>query len=159
MPRSLITFFVGEQTYGLPLLTVGEFCPSYDVTPVAGVDARVRGVTHLRGVSTVILDMRKILRVPPRRADEPSESILILPEPLLCNDAIVGGLATYDEPVILEVDSLDKIVDLSADFKHPTPSHLEEPFYDGIYETGHRDLIALNLGELIRFLEKDFHEV
>ncbi len=155
----LITFFVGEQAYGLPLLTAGEFCPTYEITPVAGVDERVRGVTHLRGVSTVVLDMRKILRVPPRAADLPGESILILPQDELCHDANVHGLATFGEPVILEVDALDKIVDLSADFKHPTPSHLEEPFYDGIYETGQRDLIALDFGELIRFLEKDFHEV
>jgi len=159
MTQRLITFFVGDQVYGLPLLIVGEFCPTYEITPVAGVDERVHGVTHLRGVSTVVLDMHKVLSVAPRSKDATSESILILPESQLCSDAIGLGLTTYDEPIILEVDALDRIIDLSSSFKHSPPAHMNEPFYDGIYETGNRDLISLNLGELIGFLEKDFQEV
>jgi len=158
MQQKMITFWVGGQMYCLPLLMIGEFCPSHTVTPVAGVDARIRGVAHLRGASTAVLDMRRIFGLKPREVSTPTDTMLVLAQADLCEEAQRSQLVTFEEPVILEVDTLAEIVTLDDSKMHATPAHLDEPFYLGVYATPDRDLIALNFSKLISFLALDFQE-
>lgn len=159
MKQRQITFRVGQQTYCLPLLMVGEFCPTYAVTPVAGVDERIHGVAHIRGASTVVLDMRRVMQMPHVVVSDRPESMLVVPQEGLCPEANRLGLQTYEEPVILEVDGLIEIVTLDEADRHPTPAHLDEPFYRGVHDTRGQDVIELDYAELIQFLARDFQEV
>jgi chemotaxis signal transduction protein len=155
MQQQMVTFSVGEQMYCLPLLIVGQFCPVHTLSTVPGVDERIRGVTHLRGISTVVLDMRTVFRQNAGVAADRSDSILVLAESDLCPHAREQALKTYHEPVILEVDELGDILSLDQTAMHPTPAHLHEPFYRGVYDAEHYNIIALDFAEIIGALIQD----
>ena len=44
-----LTFSLGTETYGMPILSVKEIIGMTDITPMPGMPAAVRGVINLRG--------------------------------------------------------------------------------------------------------------
>ena len=56
-----LTFALGAQEYGLPLLRVREIMAMMDVTPVPLMPSYVRGVMNLRGKVIPVVDLRRKL--------------------------------------------------------------------------------------------------
>jgi chemotaxis signal transduction protein len=158
MKERLITFWVGEQIYGMPLLLVGEFGPSMQITPVESVDKRISGISHLRESSAVVLNMRKVLKTSGSTEKSASELIYVVPQDMLCKEAHSRNLTSFAEPVVLEVDRLGNIIDCDRNEMHPTPAHLNEDFYDGVYDVESGDLILLNFTKLIDCLLYELNE-
>jgi len=152
MKERLITFWVGEQIYGMPLLLVGEFCPSMQITPVEAVDDRILGISHLRETSAVVLNMQRVLHKTEHSSSPLKDMIYVVPHASLCDEAQAQSLKSFDEPVVLAVDRLAEILDVDPSLMHPTPAHLSEDFYDGVFDTEGGDLILLNFSKLIDFL-------
>jgi len=159
MRDRLISFWVGEQIYGMPLLLVGEFCPSMQVTPVAAVDARISGISHLRETSAVVLNMHKVLKTTGQSQIASPDMIYVVSQNCLCEEALSKKLISYEEPVVLEVDRLASIMDVDPGEMHPAPAHLSETFYDGVFDTDAGDLILLNFPKLIECLLSELNEI
>ncbi len=158
MRQRIVSFWVGEQIYGVPLLIAGEFCPSMKISPVDAVDHRITGISHIRESSVVVLSMQKVLRAFAPKCNHEKDTIYILPQESLCEEALARRLTSFEEPVVLEVDRLESIMDVDADDLHPTPAHLSEDFYDGVFDTAHGDLILINFTKLIDYLLTDLNE-
>lgn len=154
----LITFWVGEQIYGIPLLLVGEFYRALETTHVDAGDHRIRGITHLRGGSAVVLNLRAITGADDCESSN-GDMIYIHAEEFLCEEAKSQNLRSFEEPVVLMVDRLDAIHDVHPGEIHPTPAHLNDDYYLGVTESKHGDLIILNFNQLIHCILSDVQEL
>ncbi len=78
------TFYLGEQTYGLDILSIQEIVRLPDITPVPDTPAFVAGLMNLRGQIVVAVDLRKLFGLPPLpRSQAPINIILSSKEELL----------------------------------------------------------------------------
>jgi purine-binding chemotaxis protein CheW len=55
---SYLTFTLGEESYGLPVLNVREIIRLCPITPVPRMPAHVKGVINLRGTVIAVFDLR-----------------------------------------------------------------------------------------------------
>lgn len=53
-----LTFKLGRESYGIPVVQVREIVRMTDITPVPCMPAHVKGVINLRGKITPVLDLR-----------------------------------------------------------------------------------------------------
>ena len=156
MNQRIFTFWVGEQIYGMPLLLVGEFCPSMQLTPVEVGDQRVPAVAHVRGITAVVLDMNQVLGSSVKsKVSASKDRIYILSQEQLCEEALKRNLTSFQESVVLEVDRLENILEVDLQELHPTPAHLDEDFYQGVFETPNGDVILLEFTKLIECIISD----
>lgn len=54
-----VTFFLGTEEYGLPILAVREIIGMVEITPIPQTPTFVRGVVNLRGNVIPIIDLRR----------------------------------------------------------------------------------------------------
>ena len=160
MIQRIFTFLVGEQIYGMPLLLVGEFCPSMQLTPVEVGDQRIPAVAHVRGITAVVLDMNQVLGSSSQsKLQTVKDRIYILAQDQLCEEAIKRNLTSFEESVVLQVDRLENILEVDLQELHPTPAHLDEDFYHGVFETPNGDVILLDFTKLIECIVTDLKKV
>ena len=57
-PGKYLTFALGDEEYGLPVLKVREIIKMMDVTAVPQVPVHIRGVINLRGKVIPVIDLR-----------------------------------------------------------------------------------------------------
>ena len=74
---SVLVFSLGQETYGIAISDLVEVLPSTKCTPVPRAPAEIAGVINLRGELRSVIDLRRLLSLPPA-ADEPVSCILML---------------------------------------------------------------------------------
>ena len=57
-PGKYLTFTLGDESYGVPVLAVREIIRLCAITPVASMPPHVRGVINLRGKVIPVVDLR-----------------------------------------------------------------------------------------------------
>lgn len=57
-PGKYLTFLLGRESYGLPVLKVREIIRLVEITPVPHMPAYVKGVINLRGKLVPVMDLR-----------------------------------------------------------------------------------------------------
>jgi purine-binding chemotaxis protein CheW len=57
-PGKYLTFLLGHESYGLPVLKVREIIRLVEITPVPHMPAYVKGVINLRGKLVPVMDLR-----------------------------------------------------------------------------------------------------
>ncbi|MEA3209784.1 MAG: purine-binding chemotaxis protein CheW [Chthoniobacter sp.] len=73
----VLVFALGAETYGIAIADLAEVLPATRCTPVPRAAAEVAGVINLRGELRSVIDLRRLLSVPPA-ADESGSCILML---------------------------------------------------------------------------------
>ena len=58
LPGRYLTFTLGRESYGVPVLSVREIIRLCPITPVPQMPAHLRGVINLRGKVIPVLDLR-----------------------------------------------------------------------------------------------------
>ncbi len=76
--QSWLSFRIGAQLCGAPLIAVSEVVRDGDITPVPGAPADVLGVRHLRGRIVPVLDGCRRLGMPPAVTDRARARVVIL---------------------------------------------------------------------------------
>lgn len=105
--QEVLTFTIGDQYYGLDLLSVREIRAWTDVTPLPNTPPFVRGVINLRGAVVPIFDLR--VRLGGEVTQATSANVVIVVE--------IGA-----ESVGLLVDTVSDILALGADSLQPVPA-------------------------------------
>jgi purine-binding chemotaxis protein CheW len=105
-----LTFFLGSEEYGLPVLKVREIIKVMDITPVPQVPAHVKGVINLRGKVIPVIDLRAKFGLP---AQDYTERTCI----------VVADVATSRERVMLGVivDAVSEVLNIAAAEIDQTP--------------------------------------
>ncbi len=146
------TFMIADETFAIPSLVVEEYFRPLPVTKVPGADSRIDGLVNIRGRTAVVVNMRRCLGVPPRANVSSGEMILLETTSRLVKEAIDLGLKTFEESVVLNVDSASQIYHLIDEALHPSPPHVNQEFVDGVVNIDEMYFTMISVEKLIQYL-------
>lgn len=118
--RRFCTFFLGEERYGIDILTVREINRQVQITPARGAPPAVRGFMNLRGQIVTVIDPAVRLGYPPREI-RPTSRLVILKTNADLASLGLSELETDDELAGLWIDRISDVITVSADQIDPAP--------------------------------------
>ena len=139
----LVTFSIGEEEFGVDILSVQEIIRMMDITKVPRAPEFVEGVINLRGKVIPIIDLRRRFGLSTRDHDKHTRIIVIE-----INNMIVGFV----------VDSVSEVLRIPASTVEPPPpvvSGLESEYISGVGKLEDRLLILLDLNTLLSGEDRD----
>ena len=107
-----LTFALGGEEYGLPVLKVREIIKVMDITQVPHVPDHVRGVINLRGKVIPVIDLRRKFGLP---SDEYTErTCIVVAEVDLATAKVMMGIIVDSVSEVLNVTEAE--IDETPDF-------------------------------------------
>jgi purine-binding chemotaxis protein CheW len=137
--RDYVTMSIGDQMFGIPVLTVQDVLGPQNIARVPLAPPEVAGSLNLRGRIVTAIDVRPRLGLPTREGGKAAMSVVVEHD---------GELYS------LLVDSVGEVLSLnSRDYQRnpPTLSPRLREFSDGIYRLNGSLLVVLNVGSLLDF--------
>ena len=110
MGGKYLTFALGDEEYGLPVLKVREIIKVMDITQVPQVPGHVRGVINLRGKVIPVVDLRLKFGFPSQEYTE--RTCIIVVEVTLTSGKVMMGIV---------VDSVSEVLNLNGTEIDDTP--------------------------------------
>jgi purine-binding chemotaxis protein CheW len=138
-----LTFFLGEEEYGIEILRVNEIIGMMTITPIPRTSHYVRGVINLRGKVIPVIDLRLKLDMPPH--EQTSETCIIVVQVRGAQMGIV-------------VDKVSEVLDIATDQVEDVPSMGSDVRVDyllGIGRTEDRVRLLLNIDRVMSDQEVD----
>jgi len=118
--KRFCTFFLGEECYGIDILTVREINRHVQITPARGAPPAVRGFLNLRGQIVTVIDPAVRLGYAPRALLRTSRLVILKTNADLERLGL-ANLATDDELAGLWIDRISDVVTVDADQIRPAP--------------------------------------
>ncbi|MCU0720702.1 MAG: chemotaxis protein CheW [Pirellula sp.] len=143
------TFNIRNEAFAIHSLLVEEYFRPLPITKVPGADPRIDGLVNIRGRTAVVINMRRCFEVPERESTNHGEMILLETSQRLVQEALDRGLYAFDEPVVLNVDSVSQIHHLMDEEIHPSPPHVTQPFVDGVIHVNEKFFTLVSIQKLI----------
>lgn len=131
-----IEFSLGAEDYAVPLLMVREVISVPDTTPIPKAPPHFLGIMNLRGQVISVVDLRKKLKVDPRKDKE--EAVIIVD---------IGSMN-----IGVVVDSINKVLAFSADEVCEMPeveSQVNTQYIQGVYKKEHSLTVLLDLARVL----------
>ena len=100
-PGRYLTFTLGRESYGLPVLSVREIIRLCPITPVPRMPAAIRGVINLRGKVIPILDLRAKFQLPSESDAERACIIVVQVGTPPAGVTLMGAIVDAVEEVVL----------------------------------------------------------
>ena len=107
-----LTFAIGREEYGLPVLKVREIIKVMDITHVPQVAAHVLGVINLRGKVIPVIDLRRKFGFPAQEHTE--RTCIIVAEVELSQATVMMGVVVDAVSEVVNVASAE--IDSAPDF-------------------------------------------
>lgn len=98
-----LTFALGAEEYGLPVLKVREIIKVMDITQVPQVPPHVRGVINLRGKVIPVIDLRAKFGFPPQ--DYTERTCIVVVDVALTGTRVMLGIV---------VDAVSEVLNVAA---------------------------------------------
>jgi purine-binding chemotaxis protein CheW len=143
--NQLLTLWVNDQLFGIPVLYVKDIFKTSRITPVPLTGPEVSGVANLRGRVVTVLDLRYIL------------SGMLSDSPATMNIAVEWNNELYS----FMVDSVSEVLKFSPQDLEKTPSTLDEKLREltnGIYKLKENLLLVLDVKKILTSYEKTREE-
>jgi purine-binding chemotaxis protein CheW len=132
-----LTFTLGEEDYGLEILTVQEIKGWSGITPIPNTPPHVKGVMNLRGTVIPVVDLRVKFGMAVREYDKFTVIIVVT-----VRDKIVG----------LVVDAVSDVLDIPAAEVRPAPelgARTDTRFIRGMATLSEKLVVLLDIKELL----------
>ncbi len=110
-PGKYLTFVLGGESYGIPVLKVREIIRHIEVTAVPQMPDYVKGVTNLRGKIIPVVDLRIKFGLASTETTERTCIVVVQ----------VGSAATSKIQMGLVVDAVEEVANIAAGEIEPTP--------------------------------------
>lgn len=139
--RQVLTFVLGEETYGVDILRVQEIRGWSVVTKIPHSPPHVLGVLNLRGSIVPIVDLR--MRFNLERAEYTAVTVIIVL-------SVVSGAGRRDFGVV--VDGVSDVVDVSESNVRPPPelgARAATAYIRGLVPVAERMVVLLDIDRLI----------
>jgi purine-binding chemotaxis protein CheW len=125
-PGRYLTFRLGYESYGLPVLGVREIIRLCPITPVPNMPAYIKGVINLRGKVIPVLDLRAKFQLSSESYGERACIIIVQVGAAPNTLALMGAI----------VDAVEEVVQLGEAELEPTPDFGGSPATDYILGMG-----------------------
>ena len=106
-----LTFSLGQDSYGVPVLNVREIIRLCPITPVPRMPVYVKGVINLRGTVIAVLDLRAKFEMPTVPGGDRTCIIVVQIKAPGGGNTLMGAI----------VDTVEEVVNLAASDVEPTP--------------------------------------
>lgn len=140
--NQLLTFILGNETYGIEITKVKEILTYQSVTTIPDASAWVKGVINLRGEVTPIID----LRIRFHTSDQPAYN----------DRTIIIAVKTADERMIgLVVDGVSDMETIDYSELYPAPdmgSSISPEYLKGLFKRDDKMFVVMDID---RILDKD----
>jgi len=139
--RQMLTFSLGNETYGIDILRVHEIRGWTSVTRIPQTPAQVLGVLNLRGAIVPIVDLRLQLQLD--RAEYTATTVIIV---------LSVKCATGSREFGVVVDAVSDVVEIAPDEIKSTPevgSTASTAFISGIATKTERMVLLLDIDKLV----------
>jgi purine-binding chemotaxis protein CheW len=136
-----LTFYLGEEEYGIPVLEVREIVGVLPITPVPGAEVSVLGVVNLRGSVISVIDLRTRLGF--ERAPISEESCVVVVDRIDNGKHRVVGVL---------VDQVAEVRDIEVENTTDLPqlgAAVDESCLMGFGRVGERLVILLDVGSVL----------
>jgi len=137
--QQLVGFVIGEELFGVDILTVQEIIRDATITPIPDAPDFLEGVINLRGSIIPVIDLRKRLKLVRVENLEPDIWIIIL--------TVEGRMTGF------VVDRVTKVLNVPADSVKPPPdivvAGLKSQYIQGVCKMDQRLLILLNFSRIL----------
>lgn len=128
-----VTFFVGDETYGVSVMKVQSINEMIEITHVPKARAFIKGVINLRGSVIPVIDMRKKFTLPPKDYD--SFTVILIVE---VNERLVGMIVdSVSDVVDIPVSDIQSQINYSA--------RVDTSSIEGIGRIGERLVVLLDV--------------
>lgn len=141
MAGKYLTFALGEEEYGLPVLKVREIIKMMDVTSVPQVPPHIRGVINLRGKVIPVIDVRLKFGLAPLAASD--QTCIVVVQVELEGRRVMLGII---------VDRVSEVLNVSADEIERPPDfgeRLDTQFMLGMAKVKGKVKILLDLDAIL----------
>ena len=148
------TFYVGEDLFGIPIYLVQEIARKAIVYQIPGHDSRIEGLMNLRGRTTAVINLKRCLMKSDTNAisSQRKKMIILETQDGLPQEALDMGLSAEDEPVVLLIDDVYKIIDGERGAFYPPPAHVNETYIEGVMKSDEDLISLLSIPKLIKDL-------
>lgn len=132
-----VTFGVGQELYGIPVLQVQEVLKVPEIAEVPGAPGHVLGIINLRGNVVTVLDLRRRLRLAERPHDDATRIVVV---------------ETGENVAGILVDRVEEVMELGADQLAPLPGVGDRDnanVLSGVAHCGAEMLILIDVDKLL----------
>lgn len=132
-----LTFALGDEEYGLPVLRVREIIKMLDITVVPQVPHHVKGVVNLRGKVIPVVDLRAKFGFQEVAYTDRTSIVVV---------EVVGRASKVMLGVI--VDAVSEVLNIAAEELEPTPefgAHVDTDYLMAVAKVKGRVKILLDL--------------
>ena len=150
--RQLVTFYVGEEFFGIDILLVKEINHKLQLTHVDRVASSIAGLINLRGQIVTILDLSKRLNI---STENKAENCIILKTRSEIDRRQVNEVNSLSAPVDfmgLLVDRIGDVITVNTENLEDPPqdsNSYENPFFDKVAQLDDSIIIILNLENIL----------
>lgn len=106
-----LTFILGHESYGLPVIKVREIIRFVSATHVPQLPEHVEGVINLRGKIIPVINLRRKFGTAASEATERTCTVVVQ----------IGGAGQHGTLIGLVVDGVEEVVQVGAQDIEPTP--------------------------------------
>lgn len=100
--NKFLTFTIGEESYGIPVLNVKEIIGMLDITHVPKMPEFIKGIINLRGKIIPVMDLRLRFGITSREYD--ARTCIIVIEMEISNQTRLTGLVVDTVSEVLAID-------------------------------------------------------
>jgi purine-binding chemotaxis protein CheW len=137
-----LTFSLGNEEYGLPVLKVREIIKVMDITPVPQMPAHVKGVVNLRGKVIPVIDLRAKFSLPSQ--DYTDRTCIVVVDVSMKQNRVMLGVI---------VDAVSEVLNITAGEIDKTPDfgeRVETDYMLGLAKVKNTVKILLDLDSVLR---------
>jgi purine-binding chemotaxis protein CheW len=106
-----LTFVLGHECYGVPVLKVREIIRLCDITPVPQMPDYIKGVLNLRGKIIPVADLRMKFRL--AKVENTKHTCIVVVQVVMVDQSVT--------PIGLIVDAVEEVLNLGAGEIEPPP--------------------------------------
>ncbi len=142
--EQLVTFSIGKEEYGIPVMKVQEINRLTEITNIPRAPEFIDGVTNLRGSVIPVINIRKIFGLPTKESDDRTRVIIVE----------LGGVRTG-----MRVDQVNEVLRVSRTNVVKTPSLIissgANKYMDGVLKLdgGKRMVVTLDIDKMLNDTE------
>ncbi len=136
--EDFVTFFIGNQMFGIPVLRVQDILTPDQIAPIPLAPKEVVGSINLRGRIVTVIDVRTRLSLPPHEGS---------------NAGNMGVTVEQDHDLYtLLVDKIGDVIGLSKESYEKNPATLDpkwRDFSNGVYRLEESLMVVLDIDNLL----------
>ncbi|HHO76459.1 MAG TPA: chemotaxis protein CheW [Deltaproteobacteria bacterium] len=132
-----VTFALGEQTYGIPIMKLNEIIAYQQLTTIPNLPGFIKGVLNLRGLVIPVIDLRERFNMESKGYDQLTVIIIL---------EIAG------QTMSVIVDSVSDVITLQSDAIKPRPhfsSGIHTEFIQGMGIKDNKFIILLDVEKVL----------